>query len=166
MVNLDDVVKVVTNNLQSRIRQTDARIYVGKMPVIKANYTQMVQLFQNLIGNALKFNKTSFVEVIVDCQLQNGEYVFSVKDNGIGINDEDKERIFQVFQRLHTNAEYEGTGIGLSITKKIVERYGGKIWVESTPGQGSTFFFTLPNAITEKTVAEETPELQPAVAPV
>lgn len=166
MVNLDDVVKVVTNNLQSRIRQTDARIYVGKMPVIKTNYTQMVQLFQNLIGNALKFNKTSFVEVIVDCQLQNGEFVFSVKDNGIGINDEDKERIFQVFQRLHTNAEYEGTGIGLSITKKIVERYGGKIWVESTPGQGSTFFFTLPNAITEKTVAEETPELQPAVAPV
>lgn len=165
MINLDDVVKVVTNNLQARIRQTDARVYVGKLPVIKANYTQMVQLFQNLIGNALKFNNTNFVEVIVDCQLQNGEYVYSVKDNGIGISYEDKERIFHVFQRLHTNAEYEGTGIGLSITKKIVERYGGKIWVESTPGQGSTFFFTLPNATTEKTVAQEATELQPATAP-
>ena len=115
----------------------------------------MIQVFQNLIGNALKFNRTDFVEVIVDSYIENGDYVFMVKDNGIGIDEENIDRIFLVFQRLHTHQEYEGTGIGLSITKKIVERYGGKIWVESALGKGSTFFFTLPKAtqFSEKTSA-------------
>lgn len=146
-VNLNDVVKVVNNNLQMRIKQSNARLYIGNLPTIKANYTQMVQLFQNLVGNALKFSQNSLPEVIVDCHIENEECVFMVKDNGIGIADENKDRIFQVFQRLHTQTEYEGSGVGLSITRKIVERYGGKIWVESEVGKGSTFFFTLPKAM-------------------
>ncbi len=154
-LSLAEIVKTVTNTLQARIQETNAKIYIGSLPSVNANYTQMIQVFQNLIGNALKFNRTDFVEVIVDSYIENGDYVFMVKDNGIGIDEENIDRIFLVFQRLHTHQEYEGTGIGLSITKKIVERYGGKIWVESTLGKGSTFFFTLPKAtqFSEKTSA-------------
>jgi chemotaxis family two-component system sensor kinase Cph1 len=103
-------------------------------------------LLQNLIGNAIKFRSDRPPEIRVAAQRQEGHWLFSVKDNGIGIEPQYSERIFQIFQRLHTRRTYPGTGIGLAICKKIVERHGGKLWVESQPGQGATFYFTIPDA--------------------
>ena len=106
--------------------------------------TQITQLFQNLIGNALKFRSERRPKSMSAPARRTERWVFSVRDNGIGIEPQYFERIFQVFQRLHTRKQYPGTGIGLAICKKIVERHGGTIWVESQPGQGSTFYFSLP----------------------
>jgi signal transduction histidine kinase len=104
----------------------------------------MVQIFQNLIGNALKYRSKKTPNIHISIGAKDNHWLFAVKDNGIGIESEFTDKIFDIFRRLHTNDEYEGTGIGLSITKRIVERHGGKIWVESEPGQGSTFYFTIP----------------------
>jgi light-regulated signal transduction histidine kinase (bacteriophytochrome) len=104
----------------------------------------LTQLFQNLIGNALKFKSESPPQIHVGVADAGAFWQFSVQDNGIGIEPQYFERIFQVFQRLHTRREYSGTGIGLAICKKIIERHGGRIWVESEMGRGSTFYFTLP----------------------
>jgi signal transduction histidine kinase len=104
----------------------------------------MAQLLQNLIGNALKFRGEGPPEIHVGAERQDGAWVICVRDNGIGIEPQYFERIFQIFQRLHTRRHYPGTGIGLAICKKIVERHGGRIWVESEPGRGSRFYFTLP----------------------
>jgi light-regulated signal transduction histidine kinase (bacteriophytochrome) len=111
--------------------------------------SQIVQLFQNLIGNALKFRSERPPHVHIDARPGEGRWVFRVQDNGIGIDPQYFERVFQVFQRLHTRTKYPGTGIGLAICKKIVERHGGKIWVESRPGQGSTFCFSIPAAVSK-----------------
>jgi len=105
--------------------------------------TQMIQLFQNLIGNAVKFRSERPPRVHVNARREQNRWVFSVKDNGIGIDAKYYERIFQIFQRLHTRRHYSGTGIGLAICKKIAERHGGAIWVESVPGEGSTFSFSI-----------------------
>ena len=99
---------------------------------------------QNIIGNAIKFHADEPPRVEVSAITHSKEFVFAVKDNGIGIDPAQQDRIFQMFQRLHTTDEYEGTGIGLAISRKIVERHGGKIWFESEPGKGTTFFFTIP----------------------
>jgi chemotaxis family two-component system sensor kinase Cph1 len=123
------------------------------LPTVFADPVQLGQLFQNLIGNALKFNVSEPPQAHVSAELISGEpqgidpyWQFAVTDNGIGIEDQYSERIFGAFQRLHTIAEYPGTGIGLAICKKIVEAHGGRIWLESTPGKGTTFYFTIPIA--------------------
>jgi light-regulated signal transduction histidine kinase (bacteriophytochrome) len=111
---------------------------------LRVDEGQLAELFQNLIANALKFREQRPPRIHIGARAEKGRWVIWVRDNGIGIEPQYFERIFQVFQRLHTHKKYPGTGIGLAICKKIVERHGGTIWVESQPGQGSAFYFTLP----------------------
>jgi PAS domain S-box-containing protein len=132
-------------NLQILIKNTGAVVSKGPLPVILANPGNLIQVFQNLIGNALKFiSQTSSPEVSISAIPNDLGWLFRVKDNGIGISPNDKDKIFEVFKRLHSREEYPGTGIGLAVCKQIVENLGGKIWVESELGQGSSFFFILP----------------------
>jgi PAS domain S-box-containing protein len=138
------VLERVLVGLGTAIEEAEAEVSYGPMPVLSADATQLTQLFQNLIANAVKFRGDENPRVRIDAVLAGNEWQFSVKDNGIGIAPEFRERIFVIFQRLHNREEYPGTGIGLAICKKIVERHGGRIWVESEPGIGSTFWFTLP----------------------
>jgi len=131
-------------NLQVAIEKAGAEVTRDALPRVKGDLTLLTQLFQNLIGNALKFRGPVAPKVHVGCERKGGDWEFAVRDNGIGIAPQDFERVFVVFQRLHTREKYPGTGIGLSVCKKIVERHGGRIWVQSKPGKGTTFFFTMP----------------------
>jgi len=115
------------------------------LPTVYFDDLQLARLFQNLISNAIKFRSDQAPQIHVSAVHQDGGWRFAVRDNGIGIEPQYAERIFMIFQRLHTRKTYPGTGIGLSICKKIVERHGGKIWVESTQEHGSTFYFTVPD---------------------
>ncbi len=137
------VFEAARDNLLRAIEECGAEVTSGELPTVMGDETQLVQLFQNLIGNAIKFRGETTPEVRVEAERRPGEWQFSVRDNGIGIDPQYAERIFVIFQRLHGKAEYSGTGIGLAVCKKIVERHGGRIWVESEPGEGSTFYFTL-----------------------
>lgn len=131
----------------NQINEKHATVVLENLPVIRSHHTPIRQIFQNLIGNALKYtHPDASPEIRIDCQESPQEYIFKVSDNGIGIAKEYYEKIFVLFQRLYTKNEYSGTGIGLSVCKKIVEALGGKIWVESEEGRGSTFYFTLPKA--------------------
>jgi light-regulated signal transduction histidine kinase (bacteriophytochrome) len=142
--NCEDTLAKTLAGLQLAIKESGAMITHDDLPTVMADETQMGQLFQNLLGNAIKYRSKNPPEIHVGCKRDAGSWVFSVKDNGIGIDPKYSERIFVIFQRLHTRDEYSGTGIGLAICKKIVERHGGKIWIESALGQGTTCFFTLP----------------------
>jgi PAS domain S-box-containing protein len=142
--NLNRLLERVLGNLHSTIQEHNATIDCADLPVLSVDPSQIQSLFQNLIANAIKYNKSFVPRIEIDYQPHDDGYEFIVKDNGIGIPPKFHERIFQVFQRLHTTEEYEGTGIGLAKCKKIVENHDGRIWVESQPGEGSTFHFTLP----------------------
>jgi signal transduction histidine kinase len=138
------IVDVVINDLRVAIEECGARITHGPLPVVMADATQISHLFLNLLANAIKFRGTEAPRVQIDAEPTDDGWCFSVRDNGIGIGPEYFDRIFVLFQRLHSRREYAGTGIGLALCKKIVERHGGRIWVESAPGAGAAFRFTLP----------------------
>ena len=141
---------VALENLRCPIAETGAVIRRGQLPSVLAERSLLAQVFQNLIGNAIKFRRESPPTIDVQATTTEKSWMFSVSDNGVGIEHEHSDRVFDVFQRLHTRAEYPGNGIGLAICKRIIERFGGKIWVESQLGEGSTFKFTLPADSIEK----------------
>jgi light-regulated signal transduction histidine kinase (bacteriophytochrome) len=141
---LEPVLAGALANLAIAIDEAKAEITHDPLPTISGDPTQLLQLFQNLIGNALKFRRNVPVRIQIGAQREGSDWRISVTDNGIGIDPQYAERIFMIFQRLHTREEYPGTGIGLSVCKKIVERHGGRIWVEPAPESGSVFTFTLP----------------------
>jgi PAS domain S-box-containing protein len=141
---LDEVLHQTLVTLGPAIEEAGAEVRAEALPVVQGDRVQLMQLFQNLIANAIKFRGDTPPRVQVGARQEEDEWVISVRDNGIGIQPEFAERIFVIFQRLHSRDEYPGTGIGLSICKKIVERHGGRIWVESDPGEGSAFHFTFP----------------------
>ncbi len=164
-VDCNEVISTVRNFYNLRLLEENASLHIKPLPVIKAVQPQIQQLFQNLIDNALKYRSNKPAEIEVGCTENNGYWQFYVKDNGIGIDPKFFDKIFIIFQRLHSKTEYSGTGIGLAVCKKIVETHGGKIWVEpayansrrpkpmaadeasagkSEPGKGSTFYFTIP----------------------
>lgn len=133
-------------NLATAIRESHGEVRCGVLPSVWGDATQMLQLFQNLIANGVKYRKPGVPpRIVVSAAQGQNEWVFSVRDNGIGMKKEDHETVFQMFRRLHTKDEYSGTGIGLASCKKIVEQHQGRIWVESSPGEGTTIFFTIPS---------------------
>jgi signal transduction histidine kinase len=142
--DIGEVLHQVITNLGLAIDESGARITHESLPVVEADGTQLVQLFQNLVANAIKFCSALPPQVHVSVDREDPYWLFSVRDNGIGLDPDYDDRIFTIFQRLHTRLDYPGTGIGLAICKRIVERHGGSIWVKSAPGEGSTFYFTLP----------------------
>jgi PAS domain S-box-containing protein len=141
---LENSLNNALNNLQISIQESGASITHDALPTVMADPVQITQVLQNLIANAIKFHGEKAPQIHIGAQKINNEWQFEIRDNGIGIESQYFERIFLIFQRLHTRSEYPGTGIGLSLCKKIIERHGGRIWVTSQPGQGSTFLFTLP----------------------
>lgn len=147
--DFEDVLSKAIANLKMAVEESGALVTHDPLPVALADEIQMVQLLQNLIGNAIKFRSKETVQIHVSARAEGEEWTFSVRDNGIGIDPQFHERIFVLFQRLHGRNEYPGTGIGLTVSKKIVERHGGRIWLESCAGEGTTFYFSLPRTETE-----------------
>lgn len=143
-VSAEDLVKEALANLQFSIEETGGSITYEPLPVINGDSTQLVMVFQNLLGNAIKFHGSEAPCIHVGVRQEAGEWIFSVRDNGIGIDPKFAERIFVIFQRLNDRTAYPGTGIGLAICKRVIQRHGGRIWVESMPGKGATFYFTIP----------------------
>ena len=144
-IDSEIVLKEALSNLATVIQESEGVVTHGPLPTVAADPTQLRQVFQNLIGNAIKYRGERHPEVHIDVEHRAGEWQFTMRDNGIGIDPQYFERIFGIFQRLHTRREYPGTGIGLALCKKIIERHGGRIWVASRPEEGSTFCFTIPD---------------------
>jgi PAS domain S-box-containing protein len=144
LTNCTTALDQALKSLSVVLQESDAQINRDVLPIVVGIPTQLALLFQNLIGNAIKFRRVDQpVQIDIGARREGDEWIVSVKDNGIGIESQYFERIFMIFQRLHSRSEYPGTGIGLALCKRIVEQHGGRIWVESAPGGGSTFFFTL-----------------------
>ena len=141
------IVKRVLANLSVAIEESNAKVTYDPLPVVVADSMQLTQIFQNLIGNAIKFHSQDLPCVHISATDEHDEWTFSVHDNGIGIDPKNIERIFLIFQRLHTREEYPGAGIGLAICKRIVERHGGRFWASSEPGKGTAFCFTIPKRV-------------------
>ena len=140
----NQIVADAIENLSERIEENEARIHYEDLPVVAYDKIMLTQLFQNLIGNAIKYRSEAAPEITITAQVVDGFWEFAVADNGMGMEEKYLDRIFEMFQRLHRKEEISGTGIGLSLCQKIVERYGGKIRVTSEPDKGSTFYFTVP----------------------
>jgi len=140
----EEVVDRVMQNLFFTIQESNATIETGSLPTVNVDPNQLGLVFQNLIANAIKFRRDEPPYIHISAEKSGFMWKFAVRDNGIGIDPAFHERIFEIFQRLHTRDKYPGTGVGLAIAKRIIERHGGNIWVESEMGRGSTFFFTLP----------------------
>ena len=144
--DLDAILADVRQDLELRIRETDAEITAEALPTVRGDRDQLRQVFQNLLKNAIEYSGEEPPEIQVGAERSGDEWLVSVADEGVGIDPDDQERIFEVFQRLHSHEDHAGTGIGLALVERIVERHGGDIWVESEPGEGATFYFTLPAA--------------------
>ena len=142
--SLEALLAIVKNNLQVSINENNAKINNDPLPSVICNKTQIIQLFQNLISNSLKFKSDKNPEINISANSADEEFIISINDNGIGIDPAFADKIFVIFKRLHNSDEYPGTGIGLAISKKIVENHKGRIWVKSESGKGSTFYFTIP----------------------
>lgn len=146
----------ICSNLQVAVEESGATVSYDDLPTVMADRAQLIRLFQNLLGNAIKFRrKEERANIRVSAERRQHDWLFAVRDNGIGIEPKHLDRLFTIFQRLHTRSEYPGTGIGLAICKKIVEQHGGRISVESAPNQGSTFYFSLPAVETRRAAKEE-----------
>jgi len=143
-IDCSRVMETALQNLEAAIQESGARVVYQQLPTVTADGSQLLQVLQNLIANAIKFRGKEPPVIQISCEKKPREWMFAVADNGIGIAPEHAQTIFVIFKRLHTRSEYPGSGIGLSICKKIVEHHGGRIWVESAPGLGCTFYFTLP----------------------
>jgi len=151
LVDLNRLLEEVKRGLEARLMEKRVEIQVEELPEVKAPISKIRQLFKELIGNGLKFNDSTTPKVEVGYEERQSHYVFRVRDNGIGIGEEGQKRIFNLFQRLHTQKEYSGIGVGLAKCRRIVESMGGRIWVDSRPDAGSTFYFTYPKKKTEET---------------
>ena len=143
-LDTNEIVALAIDNLSERIDENDAEVIFEGLPKVVYDKVMLTQLFQNLIGNAIKYRSEKTPSVRIEAKEVKGFWEFSVKDNGMGMDEKYLERIFEMFQRLHRKEDISGTGIGLSLCQKIVERYGGEIWATSTLDEGSTFFFTIP----------------------
>ena len=167
LVDLNELVEEIKLDFETQINERNAEIISSRLPAIKTQYMWVQQLFSNLISNGLKFNTSKTPKVWIRHKDQKDYHLFSVKDNGIGIEKRYQEKIFKIFHRLHSREEYPGSGTGLTICKKIVETFGGRIWVESKPGAGSTFYFTIPKEeIVETEVSEYSHEVDQGVIQV
>jgi two-component system, chemotaxis family, sensor kinase Cph1 len=140
----EDTLKTALENMQVKIAESQANVRYENLPHITGNENQFVQLFQNLVSNAIKFRSEQPPEIHVSASRHNHEWLFAVRDNGIGIEEQYLERIFVMFKRLHTKEKYPGTGIGLAVCRKVIEHHRGRIWAESKLGEGTTFYFTVP----------------------
>ena len=154
-LDLDALVGTVVHSLDESLRSSGGVVVTGVLPIVQGDEAQLGQLFLNLIGNALKFHHPGRApRVVIAARPDAAGWLLSISDNGIGIAPEFRERVFQLFRRLHTPEEFPGTGIGLSICRKVVERHGGRIWIEDGPGRGTSLVFTLPRDATRDRPAD------------
>jgi signal transduction histidine kinase len=145
--DINNIIECAIADLQAEIEKNAAKVTHERLPALFVDEIQISQVFQNLIGNGVKFHREDSPHIHISAEQQEKEWIFSIRDNGMGIAQEDIKRIFDIYERLHSSREYQGNGIGLAICKKIVENHGGRIWVESELGKGSTFFFSLPHSL-------------------